>query len=368
MSCCEGALDAGMDLPEFLFADVFLGNTLAHLGGFVLAVFASFALASVAQAIFHGRLSRLAQASETDLDDALLAALERPLYLLVMAVGLRGSVMLLVLPDGLGQLVANVLTVVVTVFATWGLSRVLDTVRAVYVDPFVEASETKLDDQLVPILDRTLKVTLWSLAILMVFSSLGYDILSLLTGLGIGGLAVAMAAQATLSNVVGSITIFADQPFQVDDLVQLGEHRGVVREVGLRTCRIETFEGHLVSVPNASVVDAPVINLSPDERWRYAATLGLVYDTTAEQLASAMALLRQILAEHPAVDDDVAVRFTGFGDSALELTFAYWMSGPSAALYLDTLSEVNLAIKQRFDEQGLSMAFPSMSLYVEKGP
>jgi MscS family membrane protein len=357
-----------MQLPDFLYADLFLGNTLGHLAGFVLAVFLSFALASIAQSIFHGRLSRLAQASDTDLDDALLAALERPLHLLVLALGLRMSVMLLEMPEGLATVVGNVLTVVVTVFGTWGLSRMLDTLRALYVDPFVEASETKLDDQLVPILDRTLKVTLWSLAILMVFSSLGYDILSLLTGLGIGGLAVAMAAQATLSNVVGSITIFADQPFQVDDLVQLGDHRGVVREVGLRTCRIETFEGHVVSVPNASVVDQPVLNLSPGDRWRYAATLGLVYDTTSEQLQEAMGLLRLILTDHPAVDPDVAVRFTAFGDSALELTFAYWVRDPTAGRYLDTLSEINLAIKERFDAAGLSMAFPSVSLYVEKTP
>jgi len=360
-------MDLAASFP-FLATNLFLGNTLLNLSGFIVALFASFAAASVAQAVFHGRLTRLAEASDTKIDDALLSALERPLYLLVMAIGLRSSVLFLVLPEALDRVVGNVLTVIVAVFGTWGATRVLDAIRAVYIDPFVEASETKLDDQLVPILDRTLKVTLWSLAILMVFSSLGYDILSLLTGLGIGGLAVAMAAQATLSNVVGSITIFADQPFQVDDLVQLGDHRGVVREVGLRTCRIETFEGHITSVPNANVVDQAVINLSPADRWRYAATLGLVYDTSTEQLEHAMALLRTILRDHPAIDDDVAVRFTAFGDSALELTFAYWVPDPTMALYLDTLSEVNLTIKRSFDEAELSMAFPSVSLYVEQGP
>lgn len=360
-----------MDLAEtfpLLATDLFMGNTLANLVGFVLALFGSFGFASLAQSLFHNQLTRYAQESHTKLDDALVEALERPLYLLAMAIGLRASVMLLVLPEGLGTLVGNVLTVIVAVFGTWGATRVLDTIRAVYIDPFVEASETKLDDQLVPILDRTIKVTMWSLAILMVFSSLGYDILSLLTGLGIGGLAVAMAAQATLSNVVGSITIFADQPFQVDDLVHIGSHRGVVREVGLRTCRIETFEGHITSVPNASVVDQAVINLSPADRWRYSATLGLVYDTTSEQLEHAIELLKSILRDHPAIDDDVAVRFTSFGDSALELTFAYWVPKPTTGRYLDTLSEVNLTIKRRFDEAGLSMAFPSVSLYVESGP
>jgi len=357
-----------MQLPEIFTTELFLGNTAANLAGFVLALFLTFAGARLAQVLLNSRLRKLAEVSESELDDQLVEVLDRPLYLLVMAVGLRGSVMLLELPQAIGTIVGNVLTVVITVFATWGVSRILDTLRALYIDPFVEHSETKLDDQLVPIIDRTLKVTLWSLAILMVFSSLGYDILSLLTGLGIGGLAVAMAAQATLSNVVGSITIFADQPFQVDDLVRLGDHEGVVREVGLRTCRIETFEGYLVSVPNANVVDQAVTNLSPGERWRYSATVGLVYDTTSEQLEQAMQLLHQILSDHPRIDDDTAVRFTSFGDSALEITFAYWTHATSAGQYLDTLSEVNLAIKRAYDEAGLSMAFPSVSLYVEQGP
>jgi len=357
-----------MELPDLLTTEVFLGNNAGNLAGFVLGLFLTFALARIAQVLLHGRLAKLAEQSESDLDDHLVEVLDQPLYLLVMAVGLRASAAMLHMPEAIDALVHNVLLVVITVFATWGVSRILDTLKALYVDPFVEHSETKLDDQLVPIIDRTLKVTLWSLAILMVFSSLGYDILSLLTGLGIGGLAVAMAAQATLSNVVGSITIFADQPFQVDDLVELGAHRGVVREVGLRTCRIETFEGYMVSVPNAQVVDQAVTNLSPGERWRYSATLGLVYDTTGEQLQQAMALLHGILADHPRIDDDTAVRFTSFGDSALELTFAYWTHAETAGQYLDTLSEVNLAIKAAFDEAGLSMAFPSMSLYVEQLP
>jgi len=361
-------VSGAMELPAFLTTDLFLGNTAANLGGFVVALFLTFAVAQIAQTVLNSRLRAFAEASESELDDHLVEVLDRPLYLLVLAIGLRASFLLLVLPEAIAGIVGNVLLVVITVFGTWGVSRVLDTIRALYIDPFVEASETKLDDQLVPIIDRTLKVTLWSLAILMVFSSLGYDILSLLTGLGIGGLAVAMAAQATLSNVVGSITIFADQPFQVDDLVELGNYRGVVREVGLRTCRIETFEGHMVSVPNAQVVDQAVINLSPKERWRYSATIGLVYDTTSEQLEQAIALVYGVLAAHDAIDDDTAVRFTNFGDSALEISFAYWTRCDAAGPYLNTISEVNLGIKRAFDEAGLSMAFPSMSVYVEQLP
>lgn len=350
----------------WLETDVMMGNEAWRFVAFVVAVALTAVLAKSAQILLTGRLRRLAAASSTQFDDALIDAAEQPVMLLIAALGLRLSLTLLVLPEFLQELMHNVLVVVMTVFVTWLITRAMDAVRTVFIDPLVESTETKLDDQLVPIADRTIKVTLWSLAILIAFSNLGYDVISLLTGLGIGGLAVAMAAQATLSNVVGSITIFTDQPFQVDDLIRIGEHTGVVQEVGLRACRIRTLDGALVSIPNSSVVDSPVVNRSTDGRWRYDAVLGLVYDTSADQLERAIAVLKEILTSHEHVDDDVVVRMKSFGDSALELSVAWYLSAPTPARYLDTVSEVNLAIKRRFDEEGFSMAFPSVSLYLER--
>ncbi len=257
------------------------------------------------------------------------------------------------------------LTVILTVFIAWGLTRVLDAIRIVFIDPRVAASETKLDDQLVPIADRSIKVVVWSLAILIAFSNLGYDILSLLTGLGIGGLAVAMAAQATLSNLLGSVTIFADQPFQADDYIEVSGYQGVVTDVGLRASRLRTVEGYVVNIPNAAVVDQPVINHTIDKRWRHDLKLGLVYDTTHDELCNAMVLLEAILEEHPRVEEHV-VRFTEFGDSALISSVAFFVPDGDMSNFLDTKSEVNLAIKREFDEAGLSMAFPSMSVYLER--
>jgi MscS family membrane protein len=115
-------------------------------------------------------------------------------------------------------------------------------------------------------MQRTLVFVIWTLAALMILSNLGYDIVSVLTGLGIGGLALAMAAQDTLANVFGSLTIFADKPFQVDDVVNIGGHTGTVTDVGLRTCRVRTFEDTLVTVPNKMLVGSTVENLSARSR------------------------------------------------------------------------------------------------------
>lgn len=346
-------------------SELAFGNTASNLVGFWISLFAGLIAAKLSQILFHGRLRVWAGRTASEIDDALLDALERPLNLFLTALGARVAVEFLVLPEVLDHLLDNVLTVILTVFIAWGLTRVMDAVRIVFIDPRVAASETKLDDQLVPIADKTLKVMVWSMAILIAFSNLGYDILSLLTGLGIGGLAVAMAAQATLSNLLGSVTIFADQPFQVDDLITVDGHTGVVTEVGLRAVRIRTFEGHTVAIPNASVVGHAVVNRTIGKRWRHQQTLGLTYGTTSEQLEDAMRILREILDAHPAVAPDHVVRFLAFGDSSLDLTLA-WFTEPGAGAFLDTRSELNREIKRRFDEAGLEFAFPSVSVYVEK--
>lgn len=345
--------------------ELLAGNTVGSVAGFAITLMAAMVLSKLVTLLFRGRLKDWASKTSTQFDDQVLLMLERPLSLFLLGVGARTSIEFLHLPEALDKLLGNTLTVVLTVFVAWGITRVQDAVRIVFIDPRVLASETKLDDQLVPIADRSLKVVVWSLAILIAFSNLGYDILSLLTGLGIGGLAVAMAAQATLSNLLGSVTIFADQPFQVDDYIEVSGHRGVVTDVGLRASRLRTLEGYVVNIPNSAVVDQPVINHTIDGSWRHDLTLGLVYDTSYEQLENGMEMLEQILEEHPRVADYV-VRFTDFGASALEISVAFFVPDGDIGVFLDTRSEVNLAIKRAFDEAGLSFAFPSMSVYLEK--
>lgn len=350
---------------SYLEIELLAGNTVGSVAAFAVTLMAGLVLSKLVTLLFRGRLKDWAQKTATKFDDQVLLMLERPLSLFLLGVGARTSIEFLHLPGTLDQLLGNTLTVVLTVFIAWGITRVQDAVRIVWIDPRVLASETKLDDQLVPIADRSLKAVIWSLAILIAFSNLGYDILSLLTGLGIGGLAVAMAAQATLSNLLGSVTIFADQPFQVDDYIEVSGYRGVVTDVGLRASRLRTLEGYIVNIPNSAVVDQPVVNHTIDGSWRHDLTIGLTYDTTHEQLTNGMRILEQILEDDPRVADYV-VRFMDFGDSALEISVAYFVPDGDIGVFLDTRSEVNLAIKRAFDEAGLSFAFPSLSVYLEK--
>jgi len=348
-------------MPEFLDTIVVADNTVLHIGGFTLAIMFTMVLSKTLRSVFATSLKKRVEASDTQLDDLVLATFEKPVQLVVLVGGLGLSFKLLVLPEVLEQAVSAGTTFLLTIFIAWSATNFIRSGRRTYIDPFTESTESRLDDQLVPIMERTIIVVLWTLAILMVLSNLGYDIVSILTGLGIGGLALAMAAQDTLSNIFGSVTIFADKPFQVDDVVTIGGHTGTVTDVGLRTCRIRTFDDTVVTVPNKMLVGSSVENISAREARKFSGTIGLVYETTSEQLEAAMQAIDDILAAEEFIREGHVVRFDNFGDSALELTVIYWVEPVSE--YFATRNRVNLAIKKAFDANGWDMAFPSMTVY-----
>jgi len=348
---------------DMLQAELVAGNTLGHFAGFAVAIFFTLLAARVTQWVFDVQLKKLTARSETKVDDIIVETLARPAQLVVTLFGAQLSLQVLALPEWANQFITNTTTVAASVLGAYTAVRLVDAIHETLILPWVEASDTRLDDQIVPIVLRACKVTIWVMATLITFSNLGYDIVSLLTGLGIGGLAVAMAAQDTLANVFGSVTIFADRPFQIGDLVEIAGNRGVVEEVGLRTSRLRTIEGALITVPNREMAAQSVTNFSTSGRWRYAASIGLVYDTPAAELRRAIDALIEIIQAHPATEDGGA-RFMEFGDSALGISFAYFITDPSAGRYLDAIGDINLTIKERFDAEGWDMAFPSQTVYI----
>lgn len=328
---------------------------------FGAVVFATLLVAKGFQLVFSVWLKRRVVKSATKIDDVILESFERPLYWVIFALGMALAVHVLELGDGVTEVVTRVTTVLTIVFGAWSAANFVSVFRKYYIDPITERTETRLDDQIIPIVERALKVIIWSMAALIAFANLGYDIISLLTGLGIGGLAMAMAAQDTLSNVFGSLTIFADRPFQVEDVVTLADQTGTVTDVGLRTCRIRTPEGKLITVPNKVMVGDAIVNHTPDGRRAHVASIGLVYETTSEQLDSAMTALREIIQTTEGTGDVASVNFVAFADSYLEIRVGYHVLEP--AHYLATISEVNIAIKKRFDAEGWGMAFPTMTVH-----
>ncbi len=230
-------------------------------------------------------------------------------------------------------------------------------------------TETKLDDQIVPIVRRGAKVFLIIVGGMLVLQNLGYSIGSLLAGLGLGGAALALASKDTVANVFGSLVIFLDQPFQIGDWVEMGSIEGTVEEVGLRTTRVRTFANSLITVPNSLFTTNSVNNWSRMKKRRIKMTVGLTYGTSGEKMQAAVDRIRGIIAnDERFAQDFYLVCFDGFGASSLDIFIYCFTVTTNWAEFLAVKQDFLLAIMKAVEELGLSFAFPTQSLHIESLP
>jgi MscS family membrane protein len=215
------------------------------------------------------------------------------------------------------------------------------------------------------IIRKTAITVIWALGIVMALNNVGVNVGTLIAGLGIGGLAFALAAQDTIKNIFGGITIFTDRPFRIGDRVKVDKYDGFIEDIGIRSTRIRTLEKRVVTIPNYKMVDAPIENVSEEPMRRVLLKLGLTYKTTPDKMNEAMIILRDIPNRVKNIDpDEITVAFTDFTEFALVITFIYFLS--KNADVTETPSRVNSEILRAFNEAGLEFAFPTQTIHLEK--
>ncbi len=252
-------------------------------------------------------------------------------------------------------------TVLVAIVAGSALGAFLRNWADVAQDP----QEKRTRAALGPVLAKLCQVFFLVIALLLILDNSGYNVAGLLAGLGIGGLAVALAAKETLANLFGSFAVLMDQPFQVGDFIRQGDVEGTVEKIGLRSTRVRTPDGFLVSIPNQNVTMADVVNISARPTRRQIFTIGLVYDMTADQMREAVAMIRDIIKAHPQTAD-VWVHWKDFGDSSLDVQVVYWSRAMAMKDFLEALQDLNLGIKAKLDAAGFGFAFPTRTVVLQK--
>lgn len=259
------------------------------------------------------------------------------------------------------QFVNHFFNFLIVVNITWLVARLSDALIEEYIVPLTEKSESDLDDQLLPIFRKGLRLIIWVMGIIVGLNNAGYDVGAVIAGLGIGGLAFALAAQDTIKNFFGGIMIFADKPFKIGERIQINGIDGTVKEIGIRSTRIETLAGRIVTVPNSKFSDDAVENVDLEPSRKIMLNLGLTYDMSAEQMELAMKILSDIATANDEVEDDFSVGFNAFGDFSLGILFIYFIKKGADNLGVQTA--VNLAILRQFADAGLDMAFPTQTVY-----
>lgn len=361
--------------PRFNFASYFpqwmhreiIGIAIWQFISAFICILLGLVLKKTADYIFEKKLIPLFKRTRVDIDNLFLEALSKPFGVLILLGGIAGAMAVLPLPEepNINGFVFGTLKILAAFDFLWFLFRVVD-IATKYLARLAERTESKLDEQLVPLASKALKITIGAISFLWIIQLLGYNISSLLAGLGIGGLAVALALQDTLSNFFGSVFIFLDRPFLVGDWIKIGEVEGIVEDVGFRSTRIRTWLATLVSIPNKTVANSTIDNWSKMPKRRVSQVVGVTYETTAEQMEKAVLSIREIIANDPDVDQDFfVVRFTEFGDSSLNILVYYFTKATGFADYSGIKERINLAIMRKLKEQRLSIAFPTRSIYIE---
>ena len=350
-------------MMEELLTNTYYGNTVLKWLVALAIILAAVVLGKIVYWIFSKVARRVTAKTKTSLDDIILDMVEEPVVLVLTIAGIWYGLNTLELPETAHTWIGNVLQAAIIITVAWLLARLADSLFKQYLVPIASGTETDLDDQLLPIVRKGTKMIIWSLGIIVALNNAGYDVGALIAGLGIGGLALAMAAKDTVSNVFGGYTIFTDRPFTLNDRVKVAGYDGFIREIGVRSTRLETLEGRLVTIPNSTFSDSPVENVSAEPSRKVVLNLGLTYDTTPEQMSSAMALLKAIAAKSENLEEKVLTSFNAFGDFAMNILFIYYIKPGSDIL--ETTTDINMAILTEFNQAGLDFAFPTQTLYTK---
>ena len=290
--------------------------------------------------------------------------LEEPIVFALTVAGIWYGLRSLNLPESAHVWIGNVFQFLVVLAVAWMVTRVLDAIYREYLVPIAEKSENDLDDQLIPILQKGTKLAVWSIGVIVALNNAGYDVGALIAGLGIGGLALAMAAKDTVSNIFGGFTIFSDRPFKLNDRVKVAGFDGTVVDIGVRSTRLKTLEGRIVTIPNSTFSESAVENVSLEPSRKVVSNLGLTYDTTPEEMQQAMAILKNLAAANEALEEKVPIGFNAFGDSAMNILFIYYIKKEGDIL--GTQTEINMKILEAFTKAGLDFAFPTQTLYTKQ--
>jgi small-conductance mechanosensitive channel len=210
------------------------------------------------------------------------------------------------------------------------------------------------------------KLVLWSVALLLVLENLNFDVSALVASLGVGGIAVALAAQNILGDLFASLSILFDKPFVVGDFIFVGDMMGTVEKVGLKTTRVRSLFGEQLVFSNNDLLSSRIKNYKRMEERRVVFTLGVTYQTNAEQLELIPGIIKETIENQEKVRFDRS-HFKGYGDFALLFETVYWVTDPDYNLYMDIQQRINLELFRHFEEQGIEFAYPTQTIHLAAG-
>ncbi|PLX26191.1 mechanosensitive ion channel protein MscS [Candidatus Parcubacteria bacterium] len=350
---------------ETLQAQIFWNNTawdyLVAFGVFVLLLL----MLKIFQVIILKKLRTLAKKTRTNLDDAFIdyiSSIKPPVYLLV---SLWVGAQLIILPDYIQKAIMFFFVIVLV----YEVVRAMEKVVVYGIESYGRKKSAEYDPRqnasMVHLSKLIVRITLWSIGLLMILSNLGVNISSLVASLGIGGIAIALAVQNVLGDVFSSFSIYLDKPFEVGDFITIGTDSGTVEKIGLKTTRIKTMRGEELVVPNKELTSTRVQNFKKLDKRRDVIEIGVTYDTSYDKLEKIPTMVEEVISSVAGVDFD-RCHFSKYADSSLNFEIVYFVGTSAYAEFMDAKQQINLNLFKRFAEEKIEFAYPTQTLFVNK--
>jgi MscS family membrane protein len=357
-------LTFGLERVPLLRDKTFLDEPVWKYAASLIYIALAFLVAWLLDFLVNGWLKRLAAKTKTQADDLLLALLRGPLKVVAFVILLNVGLGMFNWPERAQLFLSRGLIVVVACSVTYVGLKLVELALGLWREKIVSAEDRVLAEQLFPLLQKIFKIAIVIAAVVLTADNLGVKITSLLAGLSVGGLALGLAAQDTVANLFGAVAIFLDKPFHLGDTIKVEGVEGVVQSIGLRSTRIRNPDGHHVTVPNKTMGNAIITNVTRRPTIRTEMNFGLTYDTPPGKVKQATVILDEIFRANPKTAD-LIISFNKFTDSALNIFVVHIWNGTDAKGHFRDMQELNLKIKERFDAEKIEFAFPTQTIQLK---
>jgi len=352
-------------MQDFL-NQTFYGNTVYNyavaVGIFILGII----VLTIFKKIILSRLKKWSETTATTVDDFLVRGIEKSVVPVLYLINFYLAIITLNLP----REAKDVIDKVIIILATFFFIRVITSTLKYSLNSYVKRKTPEEEDaerrlKQINGITLILSFVIWSVGFVFLLDNLGFEISAVIAGLGIGGIAIALAAQAILGDLFSYFVIFFDRPFEIGDFIVLGDFMGTIEYIGIKTTRIRSLNGEQVVVSNTDLTNSRIRNFKRMERRRVVFKLGVIYQTTSRQLAEIPKLVRDIIESQQDVVFDRG-HFQSYGDFSLNFEFVYYVLSSDYNKYMDIQQTINLKVYEEFEKLGIEFAYPTQTLFVSK--
>ncbi len=315
--------------------------------------------------IFERYFTKWAKKTKTNLDDEILANIKKPIYFFVILVGAYYGLEFLSILEPYSTEVAFTFSIVEILLIAFIITRVVNVVITWYGE---KRAKKQMSEHILFVLKKIINAVVYLFAFLVILAVLKIDLSGIVVGLGVGGIAIAFALQNVLSDAFSAFSIYFDKPFEIGDYIVVGDHSGTVKKIGIKSTRVQLLQGEELVLSNSVLTTSSVRNFKKMRKRRISFSFGVTYATPTNKLKKIPDIIRDIIDGDKLeyVDKIDRVHFTEFGDFSLNFNIVYYLKTKDYAKYMDTQQEINFAIKEAFEKEGIEMAFPTQTIFLNK--